>query len=458
MRTNTAQDRVTTHEGGTAVRSKPLDELRRSVMACLLWEDGFYETGVSVADRIKTLVPQCQPHLVAELAIEAREKMKLRHAPLLLVRELARDSKRFSIGETLTRIIQRVDEIPEFLSIYWKDGHRPIAKQVKKGLARAFAKFNEHQLAKYDRETAVKLRDVAMLVHVKPKDELLMARLINKTHFPEKTKGGAAIRSLFVDGATPGLATPDTWEVALSTGADKRATFERLLSEGQLGYMALLKNLRNMQEAGVDAALVRTALMAGAARSKALPFRFISAARACVPWEPMIDEAMQIAVTELEKLSGETAILVDVSASMNHRLSYKSDLSRLDTACALAILGRAMCESCRVFTFSSQVREVPARAGMALADAIVNSQPHANTHLKAAINAMRDGGVKSDRIIVITDEQSQDGIAPPIGKGYVINVATDQRGVAYGPWTSITGFSEAVMQYIIESEKMAEPA
>src|SRR5258708_25327438 len=81
--------RPRTHEGGSARRITAELELRRSVLACLLWESQFYEDGVAIAGRIAELVPKVAAEKVAALAIEAREQMKLRHPPLLLVREVA---------------------------------------------------------------------------------------------------------------------------------------------------------------------------------------------------------------------------------------------------------------------------------------------------------------------------------------------------------------------------------
>src|SRR5712671_1242340 len=82
--------RAFTHEGARGKRFTPEMELKRALMNCLLWEDQFYEDGVAIAERIKTLVPPVDPERVAALAIDARERMKLRHAPLLVVREMAR--------------------------------------------------------------------------------------------------------------------------------------------------------------------------------------------------------------------------------------------------------------------------------------------------------------------------------------------------------------------------------
>ena len=81
-----------THEGAPAAKITPEQALRRSVLSCMLWEGEFYEDGVQIAGRIRELVPQVAADKVAALAVEARERMKLRHAPLLLVREMARQA------------------------------------------------------------------------------------------------------------------------------------------------------------------------------------------------------------------------------------------------------------------------------------------------------------------------------------------------------------------------------
>ena len=212
--------RPRTHEGAKAIRMTPERELRRTLMNCLLWEDQFYEDGVSIADRVAKLVPEIEPEACLALAVEAREAMKLRHAPLLVVREMARhESHRGLVAEALDKVVQRPDELTEFLAIYWANAlgplqqrkRQPVSAQVKKGLAKALQKFDAYQLAKYDRDGAVRLRDVLFLVHAKPKDA-----------------GQEAIWKQLVDGTLP---SPDTWEVSLSGGKDKRATFERLIAE-----------------------------------------------------------------------------------------------------------------------------------------------------------------------------------------------------------------------------------
>src|SRR6478735_3973026 len=98
--------RAFTREGARAIAFTPEMELKRALMNCLLWEDQFYEDGVSIADRIKALVPKVAPDRVAQLAIEARGAMKLRHAPLLVIREMARGEKhRALVADTLVQVI-----------------------------------------------------------------------------------------------------------------------------------------------------------------------------------------------------------------------------------------------------------------------------------------------------------------------------------------------------------------
>jgi 60 kDa SS-A/Ro ribonucleoprotein len=416
-----------THEGAPARNISTELQLRRSVLACLLWENQFYEDGVEIAGRIAELVPKVAAEKVAALAVEGREKMKLRHAPLLLVREMARHaSHRGLVGETLARVIQRADELAEFVAIYWKDGRVPLSAQVKKGLAAAFPKFDEYALAKYDRGGPVKLRDVLFLAHAKPRDE-----------------AQAEVWKRLIAGE---LAAPDTWEVALSSGADKREAWERLLRGQKLGALALLRNLRNMREAGVEEELVLAAL-GSMSTVRVLPFRFLAAARYAPQWEEALEQAMLKCVASQEKLAGKTIVLVDVSGSMIAPLSHRSEMQRTDPAYGLAVLLREIGEKVGVFSFSDALVEVPARRGFALRDAIDASQRHNSTQLGQAVDELNRKH-SCDRLIVITDEQAHDKVPAPKGKGYVINVASYKNGVGYGKWTHIDGWSDSVVEYI----------
>jgi hypothetical protein len=428
MATLNRLQKIFTHEGAPAPRIDALAQLERSVMSCMLWEGEFYESGQTIGQRIAELVKQVPAEDVARVAIQAKEDMRLRHVPLLLVRELMRTKEGRALAkDVLPKVVLRADDITEFLSIYWKDDkNEPLAKQVKRHLGESFRKFDEYQLAKYNGgQKAVKLRDAIRMTRPKPAND-----------------DQAALWKRLVKGE---LATPDTWEVELSKGGDKKASWTRLLAEGKLGGLAMLRNIRNMTQAGVDVESIREGVRSVKA-GRLLPINFIAAARHNPQFEPELEAKFFECFAGREKLKGETIVLVDVSGSMDYPLAAKSEMRRMDVACSLAMIGREMFENLRVFTFSNALVEVPGRRGFALRDAIVNSQPHGGTELGKAVASLPP----RDRLIVITDEQSRDPV--PQMKGYLINVASNKNGVGYGQWLHIDGWSDKVLDYIAKYE------
>lgn len=434
MRLNTANKYTEkTHEGAPAARMTPEQALTRSVCACMLWENEFYEDGELIADRILSLCKQVSPEFLIELAVHVRKELNIRHAPLMMLIGLIENGQGRIVSDAIDAVVSRPDELTELLAMYWNHKKRDLVSkakksidnQLKKGLAKAFTKFDAYQLAKYNRPDAIKLRDIMFLTHPKPQNEEM----------------AEVYKSL----ASGTLAAPDTWEVALSAGKDKKETFERLIKEGKLGYLALLRNLRGMVDAKVDGKLIEDAIIARKGADRVLPFRFVAAARAAPSLEPILDRALLASLQARDPLSGQTIVLVDVSGSMDWILSSKSDLRRLDAAATLAsiIPGKH-----RVFSFSERVVEVPARMGMAGIDAISKSQAHNGTRLGEAINHINQ--FDYDRLIVISDEQTSDRVPPPKGRhNYMINVASNKNGVGYDHnWVHISGFSESVIKYI----------
>ena len=408
-------------------------QLKRVTLAAMLWEKQFYLDGKSHAELVKELVAKVAPSKVEALAQEARTKFKLRHIPLLLARELARHGKLQATA--LTNVIQRPDEMSEFLSIYWQEGKTAVSNQVKKGLAACFNKFNEYQLAKWNKNSAaIKLRDVMFLSHPKPQT--------------------AQQAELFKRIAADTLATPDTWETQLSSGADKCETFTRLMQEKKLGALAFLRNLRNMRDSGVSDALIRSYAQTVDV-SRVLPFRYIAAARIVPQYEDMLETMMFRSLANHQKIPGKTVLVIDVSGSMfGTKISAKSDLDRFDAAAALAILCREVCEQVEIYSFSDNAVRVAPRRGFALREAISSSQRHTGTLLGRAMQTINANG-GYDRCIVFTDEQSYDRPGAPRGLGYVVNVASYENGVNHQAWTEINGFSEAVVDYIQALEQEA---
>lgn len=485
-RSNSARkvESVLTHQGGRAAHINAEQKLRRTVMACMLWEKGFYEDGETVTQRITDLVPQLPLQTVAQIAVAARNDMHLRHAPLFITAAMAIANSQMVkaaphkassiVAETIYQVIQRPDDITELISLYWELGNKrlPLTNQIKKGVARAFCKFDDYQLAKYSRGSShrnrqIRLKDAMFLCHPRAVDAVMQRRF----------------KALADDEFTP----PDTWEVGISAAKsadDKRREWTRLINEKRLGGLALLRNLRNMEKAGVVQMDITRAIDNGKFR-RVLPFRFIAAARHAPAFEAPLEAAMLHTLREEKRLGGRTILLIDVSGSMKDNLSGKSDLNRLDAACGLAILLREICDAVSIYTFSWDLVQIPGRHGFALSDAIKNSQEMAGTSLSEAIDMlyadrnkhvetidrdrqahfkrhypnignciMHGQALSADRLIVITDEQSESLYAPKPyhDKSYMINVANNQNGVGYGYWTHIDGFSEAIVRYIQEFE------
>ena len=467
MRTNTAlkmphlASKPFTAEGAEAARISDIQQLRRSVLSYLLWEDNHYEDGQQIADCIRETAQRVPVSVLAALAVEARSKFHLRHVPLYLTALLCQRARGSSlVQDTLYEVIQRADELSEFLAIYAKvngvspDKIKPVlSNQVRKGLARAFGKFNDYALAKYDQANAVRLRDVLFLCHARPQDHaqrLLWQQLIDDS-----------------------LKSPDTWEVNLSAGRDKRETFKRLLTEGKLGYLALLRNLRNMEQSGVSDTLVLAAIRARKGAERVLPFRYVAAAKAAVRYEDALDEAFLASFSEAPKLAGKTVAVIDVSGSMYaSQVSAKSDMTRVDAACALAAILRETCEQPVIYatagndaTRRHKTELVPPRRGLPLASAIFTlCRPlgGGGIFLKQAMDYIAEREKDVARVVVITDEQDC-GIgaadsplqAKTLGENnYLINVASHRNGIGYGQWTHLDGFSEHVIRWINEYEAL----
>jgi 60 kDa SS-A/Ro ribonucleoprotein len=436
---NSKPNNIYTAEGARACHINPELQLRRSVMSCLLFESNFYESGVEISERIKSLIPLVDPKICGKIAVEAREKAGLRHVPLLILREMARltTHKRY-VSRGLQRVITRPDQLTDFLALYLStnDGKKTLTAKVKDGLARAFIKFNEYELRKHAHDDrAVKLKDVMFLCHPKPKDaeqEAMWKRLIAGE-----------------------LAPVDTWETQLSAGADKKETFERLMKEKKLGPLAFVRNLRNMHEAGVAREDIRD-YANHIDVSKVFPWQFIAAAKFAPWYEQELETCMLRSLVGRPKLLGKTILLIDHSGSMGSKLSTKGEMTYSDAACGVAMMLRELCDDVNIYSFSHQTVFIPSRHGFALRDAIRGSQTMGGTYLGQSIKNVADHEKSWDRLIVITDEQSHDTIVwPNIGKQYVVNVASNKNGVGYGQTIHIDGFSSHVLDWIKLDEEIS---
>jgi len=433
--------------GAKAAIQTAENQLRRAVLACLLWENLAYESGSS--DNIAKLIPLVEAKKVAEIAEECRIVQKLRHVPLFIISEMCKyDTHRLYVKDLLPKVITRADMLADFCAIYWKDTNkkaRPMAAAAKKGLAQSFHNFDEYQFAKYDRDGEYKLRDVLFLVHPKARN-------------PQEY-------SLFDRIAKRQLKVPDTWEVALSAGKDKKATWERLISNDKLGALALLRNLRNMKNVFVDSNVIKKALkeMKG---NMILPLNFLSAAENAPEYMREIEQGMITSYSYLKKLPGKTLFVVDVSGSMGSGISSKSTNTRLKVAQAMCLLGVNQCEWIDVWcTAGSGFNKKHNTSRI--------DNPSSGFDLIKQVEKQRvqlgGGGIftrqcleyiKShidytpDRIIVFSDSQDMDSVKTkpnPFGiANYIIDVSAHKNGINYeGVWTAeISGWSEHFLTYI----------
>ena len=347
------------YEGARAYKITPAFELYSAAVTSGL-NPTSYEDGDARLERIKTLIAKCDPIFVAKLAIYVRTKMHLRTMPIVLIVELAKNhSGDHLISKATYKIIQRADEITELLAYFQKSNGRwktkklnRLSKQLQKGIAMAFNKFDEYQFAKYNRKTVVSLKDALFLSHPSPKNEnqqLLFNKLINGT-----------------------LETPYTWETELSalgqekfkTAVHKEKAFtkkwEALIDSGKLGYMALLRNLRNISEANVSGKHMEKVCATisdktRVSKSKQLPFRFLSAYRELKGLEggftSSILEALEKAVLfSSENIKGfgfETSVVIacDVSGSMQKSISPRSKVLLYDIGLILGMLMQSRCQN-----------------------------------------------------------------------------------------------------------------
>lgn len=421
----------TTQEGAPARSEDPIERLRRIINAHLLWEDGFYVDGKGAAEALIKAVNEAFVYdffSTASLIVDARHKMHIRHASLLAAVAYARANVKHNskVGSTtqavVDGVIQRADELAEILALnaHLSGDAKKMPHALKKGVANAFNRFDEYQLAKYDRPDPIRLRDAIRLTHPRDPDGLLK-KVIEGT-----------------------LTPADTWERGLSTGGDKREVFTRLLREKRLGSLALLRNLRNLSQAGVDRDLVAEA-MREANWSKVFPFNFVAAAKAALDFASELDEAFFEAKAAQHTL-GSANVLIDASASMDVPLSARSSLTRREAAAALGLCWPG---KVNMFVFGTHCQRVPAFLSLGTVLQYDNHGVGHGTNIGSAVRTANRSCPDVRFTVVLTDCQSHDVVGEPAGRGVMINTGADSNGVATdGDWLHLSGFSEGVYRYL----------
>jgi len=401
----------------------PQLELYAAVATAAL-SNQFYETAGTRLARLRKLVTKCEPLFVARLAVYAREQMYLRSVPLVLAVELARQHRGDNlVSRLVARVVQRPDEITELLAFYAQANERTgvktlnrLSKQLQKGLALSFNRFDGYQLAKYDREGAVRLRDALFLVHPAAKN--------------------AEQQTLFDQLVAGTLPTPYTWETELSALGQQafaskearamafRQKWEELLRSGRLGYMALLRNLRNILETDVSAEAVvevcaTLADRQAVARSKQLPFRFLAAYREVKALQgghvsavlTALEDAIAHSAANLRGFGPETRVVVacDVSGSMQQPVSSRSKVQLYDVGLVLGMLLQSRCQHVTAGMFGNTWKRLSLPRGPVLrnVDEFYRREGEVgystNGHL--VVQDLRTRREVADKVMVFTDCQ-----------------------------------------------------
>jgi len=378
--------------------------------------------------------------------------------------------------EIVNAVLQRADEPGELLA-YWTSRYgRAIPKPVKRGISDAIGRlYNERALLKYDTDShGFRFADVLDLVHpspVAPWQGSLFAHALDRRHghadtIPEaltvlrnngQLRRAAAERPEALLSAHNLREAGMTWEDALSlvgSKVDKAKLWEALAPS--MGYMALLRNLRNFDEAGVsDAAAQMVAARlsdpAQVARSRQLPMRFLSAYRAApsLRWSYPLEQALGHCLDNIPTLPGRTLILVDTSTSMDAGFSKDGTLRRWDAAVIFGVALAQRCATAEVVSFSSTARTwgdahgantkaFPLQSGESLLRSIERWRSGGwflggGTATAAALRRHVKG---HDRVVVVTDEQAGvdstdvNGSVPREIPMYTWNLAGYERGHA----------------------------
>lgn len=460
------------HQNEKAFMMTPKMELYTTVVTWNL-NNSFYEKSEDRLTRLRSLIAKCDPVFVGKLAIYTRTKMHMRSVPLVLVTELAKmHSGDNLVAQVTNGVICRADEITELLACYEMMNERQgtkklnrLSKQLQKGLMMAFNKFDEYQFAKYNRDSAIKFRDALFLVHPKAKNELQ--------------------QDLFDKIAKDTLQTPYTWETELSAlgkvGFDSTETkaiafrhkWEELIESNKLGYMAVLRNLRNILEAGVSYSHIEQVCdtltdPAKVIKAKQFPYRYLSAYRELLTARNVLNDgytaelldaleiAVQISTNTIKGFDQDTHVLLacDVSGSMQKAVSENSKVLLYDIGLMLAMLLQARCKNVRVGMFGDIWKTiiVPKRNILANVQEFYKREGEVgySTNGYRVIEDLLLRKKKMDKIMLFTDCQLWNS-DPASGKDiqsmwlrYKREVATDARLYLF----DLGGYGQAPLQLL----------
>lgn len=457
---NAAQTNKTVNKSGhTAYKMPDKEKLVTQVLTSFFNESKFYgDNSAEMQETIKRVIAT-DAEFVAKLAVFARREFNMRSVAHILTAYLAHEieGKKY-VKETVKAISLRGDDVTELMACYINlFGKRPIPNALRKGIAEVMQGFDEYTLAKYKGEgRAIKMRDLLCLCRPTPKtkeqSEMWKRLLENK------------------------LETPYTWETELSTKGNSQKVWEELIDSKKVGYMALLRNLRNILNANpsnINKVLEYIENPEAVRKSKQLPFRYLSAYKELIDIGgsrvfDALENAVEASIENMPKLKGTTVIAVDNSGSMNDPVSEKSKVRCYEIAMLLGLMANKICENSIFFVFNNTIKRYAVSHRNGILETTIHSNCGGGTSMQLPFVEMLDKHIHADRVIILSDNECNGGYWNTPVQSYADEYrrksgediwvhAIDLQGYGtqqfYGAKTNvIAGWSEKVFDFI----KLAE--
>lgn len=453
------------HEGNVQWVKTSEYQLFEIIVMSLYGKSDYYQSTNQVVkrldDAVRVLVKEKKLDFVANAILYARTVANIRTMPIVLTVLFAKALHDHNVAypkmrNVVTDVIQRADEITDLaayaLEVFGKgidvnQRKKHIPNAIKVGLRDTFGKFNEYQFAKYNRAGAVKLRDVVRMVHPNAGKYPVVDKIFKET-----------------------LEIPKTWETTLSINGQKsgdekksdKEMWEDLIDTGALGYMALLRNLRNISQAGVSVNHIkkvadRISNPEEVAKSKQLPFRFVNALENMDVNTPQrikdaIVDALDISAQNVPYFGDNVWIIVDTSGSMRGK-----PINIASIFAAMLVKANRKAVNLKVTQFDTRAKHMVINSRdsvMSIAQGIRREANGGATYLSEAMNLKPTLGFEPDVVIVLSDMQVHDaGAVNQFAKGTVL-FAMNLNPYETTPisnvngWYQLAGFSEKVFDFI----------
>jgi 60 kDa SS-A/Ro ribonucleoprotein len=403
--------------------------------------DGLTGPAKDIVDTALEVVMSESPRDLLAIAHWLRKEGHCRQTPLILLAcAAAMPNSRQYVREYAPRIIQRADELAGAYAAYRYLFGKPIPRALLNGIKDSWKNFDEYQLIKYNQPGQTpSMKDVLLQMPDRsagnPVSRGVAEYILNGTtvdkngvdHSDTAPLSAAYLRFL-KRAKEVGEFTPEmqqlaedaraTWEVVISLFGSNQQTWYNVLP--RMGYMAVLRNLRNLVQNGVDAQTLAGLIADKNAvlKSKQFPFRFLAASNQIAQagfdvrnTKILLDalaQALEFSVENVGTIPGDTIVIVDVSGSMDSKVSEKSDMTMKQVAACLAAIFTKACENAYTYVFAQDVKLLNIRKtdGVAsIIEKILTANVGGATYAYKPIYDAVKNGLKADRIVLLSDMQ-----------------------------------------------------